>query len=130
MPILYRIDATKQRVFTRVTGVVTALEIVGHFEVARREGFLAYPEMIDASSILEPTLSVVEVGKAALAVRNLRAEHKFGARAVWVANDVIFALTRAFTTLLSGHIPMEVFLDPVTAETWLNERSSFERRQD
>jgi hypothetical protein len=59
MPITYRIDATRQRVFTHVTGAISAVDIVGHFEVARREGFLPYAEMIDASSIVDPTLSLV-----------------------------------------------------------------------
>ncbi len=123
MPINYRIDATRQRVFTHVTGAISAVDIVGHFEVARREGFLPYAEMIDASSIVDPTLSLVEIGKAALAVRNLGLEQTFGSRAVLVANDTIFALARAFTTLLSGYIPMEVFRDPIAAEKWLNRQS-------
>jgi hypothetical protein len=105
-------------VFTRVSGSITALDIVGHFDVARREGFLPYPELIDASSIMEPTLTLAEIAKAALAVRN------FGSRAVWVANDTIFVLTRMFTTLLSGYISMEVFLDQISAEKWLNQQAA------
>jgi hypothetical protein len=81
-PITYRIEATRQRVFTHVTGAISAVDIVGHFEVARREGFLPYAEMLDASSIVDPTLSLVESGKAALAVRNLGLEQTFGSRAV------------------------------------------------
>jgi hypothetical protein len=124
MPILYKIDAARQRVFTDVTGIITAIDIIGHFEVARREGFLPYAEFIDTSSITSPTLSVGEIGKAAMAVLKLRRQEKFGARAVVVANDTIFGLTRIFTTLTSAYIPMEVFRDQTKAEAWLDDRHS------
>jgi hypothetical protein len=122
MPILYKVDAARQRVFTNVTGLITAIDIIGHFEVARREGFLPYCEFIDTSSITSQTLSAGEIGKAAMTVLKLRRQEKFGARAVLVANDTIFGLTRIFTALTSAYIPMEVFRDPIKAETWLDER--------
>ena len=124
MPILYKIDSARQRVSTTVTGIITAIDIIGHFEVARREGFLPYSEFIDTSSITRPTLSVGEIGKAAMAVLKLRRQEKFGARAVLVANDTIFGLTRIFTTLTSAYIPMEVFRDQTKAETWLDGQHS------
>jgi hypothetical protein len=127
MPILYKIDVVRQRVFTTVTGIITAIDIIGHFEVARREGFLPYAEFIDTSSITNPTLSVGEIGKAAMTVLKLRRQEKFGARAVVVANDTIFGLTRVFTTLTSAYIPMEVFRDPIKAETWLDSRHNAEK---
>jgi len=52
MPISYKISPDRPRVFTFVTGDVSALEIIDHFEKVRREGFLAYSELIDASSIV------------------------------------------------------------------------------
>jgi hypothetical protein len=122
MPILYKIDAARRRVFTNVTGIITGMDIIGHFEVARREGFLPYSEFIDTSSIANPTLSVGEIGKAAMAVLKLRRHEKFGARAILVANDTIFGLTSIFTTLMSGYIPMEVFRDQTKAKAWLDDR--------
>ncbi len=122
MPIHYKVDAARRRVSTNVTGNITAIDIIGHFEVARREGFLPYSEFIDTSSITSPTLSVAEIGKAALAVLKLRRQEKFGARAILVANDTIFRLTRIFATLTSAYIPMEVFCDIIKAEAWLDNR--------
>jgi hypothetical protein len=122
MPIHYKVDAARQRVSTNVTGNITAIDIIGHFEVARREGFLPYSEFIDTSSITSPTLAVGEIGKAALAVLKLRRQEKFGARAILVANDTIFGLTRIFATLTSAYIPMEVFCDIIKAEAWLDKR--------
>lgn len=124
MPILYKIDTVRQRVFTDVTGTITAIDIIGHFEVARREGFLPYSEFIDTSSIVRPTLSVGEIGRAAMTVLKLRRQDKFGARAILVANDTIFGMARIFTTLTSGCIPMEVFRDQIRAEAWLDDRQS------
>ena len=123
MPISYKINTTTQRVFTQATGFVTALEIIDHFEVARREGFLPYSELIDASSIVKPTLSVAELWKTAMALRNLKCEGNFGSRAVWVANDTIYVLTHMFASLMSGYIRMGVFHDRIAAEAWLNKKS-------
>lgn len=123
MPISYRIDVAKQRVFTSVSGGVTALDIVGHFEVARREGFLPFTELIDASSITEPTVSAREIGKAAMAVWNLQSGRKFGSRAVCVANDANFVLAQLFASLLSGCLSMKIFRSQIAAEDWLNNQS-------
>jgi hypothetical protein len=123
MPILYKIDATRQRLLTHVAETITVLDIIGHFEEVHREGLLPFAELIDASSILEPTLPVVEVGKAAMAVRNLCCERKFGPRAVWLANDAIFILAHMFAVLMSCYIQMKVFRDRITAEEWLNQQS-------
>jgi hypothetical protein len=122
MPIIYKIDSARSRVFTSVTGTITAMDIIGHFEVARRAGFLPYSEFIDTTSIASPTLSIGEIGKAAMTVLKLRRQERFGPRAVLVANDTIFGLVRIFTTLTSDYIPMEIFRDQAGAETWLADR--------
>ena len=130
MPILYKIDAVRKRVFTTVTGYITGIDIIGHFEVARRERFLSFSEFIDVSSIIKPTLSIVEVGRAAVTVLNLRRQEKFGARAVLVANETIFDQARIFATLTSPYIPMEIFHDPTTAEKWLDAQPAVEKESN
>jgi hypothetical protein len=124
MAIQYKIDVERQLVFTQVTGLVTAQDIIGHFEAARREGFLPYAEFVDASTITSPTLSTGELWTAAMAVRKLISGENLGSRAVLVANDTIYGLTRIFTTLMSGYFPIDVFRDPVKAEAWLDDRHS------
>jgi hypothetical protein len=123
MPISYKINPTTQRVFTYVTGPISTVDIVGHFEVARREGFLPYSELIDASSIDRPTLSVTDLWTTAMALRKLKSQGIFGSRAVWVANDTIYVLTQMFASLMAGYIRMGVFHDRITAEEWLNQKS-------
>lgn len=122
MSISYKIDATKQRVFTHVAGPINVVDIVGHFELARREGFLPLCELIDASSIVQPSLSIADLWKTAATIRNLQKAEKCGSRAVWVGNDVIFVLTQTFAMLVSSYIPMKVFCDQITAEEWLNKQ--------
>ena len=123
MPISYKINPARQRVFTYVTGDVTALEVVGHFETARREGFLSYSELIDASSIIDPTLSVTELWHIAVTVRQLQNEGNFGSRAVWVGSDTNFVLAHMFASLISGFIRMRVFHDRIAAVEWLNKQN-------
>jgi hypothetical protein len=123
MPISYKINPARQRVFTSVTGEVSALEVIGHFETARREGFLAYSELIDASSIVDPTLSIAELWNIAVTVRKLQSAGNFGSRAVWVGSDTNFVLAHMFASLISGFIRMKVFHDRIAAEEWLNKQN-------
>ena len=123
MPISYKINPGRRRVFTSVTGQVTALEIIGHFETARREGFLAFSELIDASSIVDPTLSVAELWNIAVTLRKLQREGHFGSRAVWVGSDANFVLAHMFASLISGFVPMKVFHHLFAAEEWLSKQN-------
>jgi hypothetical protein len=123
MPISYKINPARHRVFTHVTGEVTALEVIGHFETARREGFLPYSELIDASTIIDPTLSVAELWNIAVTLRKLQSDGNFGSRAVCVGSDANFVLAHMFASLISGFIRMRVFHDRITAEQWLNKQN-------
>lgn len=104
---------------TRVASPVSGLEIVGHFEMARREGFVPFCELIDASSIAQPSLSISDLWKTAATIRNLRREETCGSRAVWVGPEAVFVLAQTFAALVSSYIPMKVFRDQITAEEWL-----------
>ena len=114
MPIWYKIDASRQRVVTHVAVAVSMLDIVGHFKLARREGFPSYCELIDASSIMRPSMSVSDLWKTAGTIRNLHNQERCGARAVWVGDDANFILVRTFAALVSSYIPMQVFRDQLT----------------
>ena len=123
MPISYKINPASQRVFTTVTGDVTAREVIDHFETVRREGYLAYSELIDASSIIDPTLSVAELWNVAITLRKLQSQGSFGSRAVWVGSDMNFVLAHMFASLISSFIRMRVFHDRLTAEEWLSKQN-------
>jgi len=123
MSISYKINPSKQRIFTYVSGSIKALEIIGHFETIRREGYLGYPEFIDASSIVDPTLSVAELWNIAVSLRKMQRAGNLGPRAVWVGSDTNFVLANMFASLISGFVRMRVFHDRITAEEWLNKHS-------
>jgi hypothetical protein len=123
MSISYRINPSRRRIFTYVTGSVTALEVIGHFETIRREGYQGYTELIDASNIVDPTLSVAELWNIAVALRKMQREGNFGSRAVWVGSDTNFVLANLFASLMSGLVRMRVFHDRLAAEEWLNKQS-------
>lgn len=122
MSISYKISPNRQRIITYVSGPITALEIIGHFETIRREGYLGYSELIDASSIVDPSLSVAELWNIAVTLRKMQRMEKFGLRAVWVGSDANFVLAHMFASLISGFAQMKVFHDRISAEEWLNKQ--------
>lgn len=122
MSISYKINSSRQRIITYVSGPVTALEIIGHFETIRREGCLGFSELIDASSIIDPSLSVAELWNIAVTLRKMQRMEKFGLRAVWVGSDANFVLAHMFASLISGFVQMKVFHDRIAAEEWLNKQ--------
>jgi hypothetical protein len=119
MPINYHIDDKQQRVCTTVTGAITAADIVDHFKTARRDGMLSDAEVIEVNEVTPPFLSAPDIWSAAAIVREMKGEHKFGPRAIVVANDLIFGTTRIFTSLVGDFFPIAVFRDRKAAEQWL-----------
>jgi hypothetical protein len=120
MAISYILDRERGRMSTKVEGQVTVSDILGHFDAVRRDEALAYVELIDARDAGRPFLSPTEVWRAATAVLNAnKASTRFGPRAVILRDDVTFGLTRIFTNIVSGHIPIEAFRDEAKAEEWL-----------
>ena len=119
MSISYIINKAQCRVQTTCSGSVTVDEILGHYEAALQEDFLDYRELIDTCSVAPPYLSGADIWRVAITVRNALHCKKFGPRAVLVASDVLYGMTRIFTTILSDDFPIRVFRDPATAVAWL-----------
>lgn len=125
MPITYKVDKTRRHVSTVVEGSIRVEDIIGHFEAARREQWLAYSELIDACGVTPPYLAATDVWRAGAWVREQRPEF-FGPRAVILAGDVVFGMTRVFTTIVSGFFPIEAFRDAAAAEEWLARKAPAE----
>jgi hypothetical protein len=121
MPILYTIDKTRGHVETKVSGAVTVDEVLDHLNAARKEGVLKFRELIDARAVAPPYLSPKDIWSMAASVRAAKCEEPFGPRAVMVASDLIFGLTRIFTSLVSDYCPIRVFREQERAEAWLRE---------
>ena len=123
MPISSVVNKTLGQIRTTVTGRVTVKEILDHLSVAQSEGLLSFSELIDASEPGLPYLSVDEIWNAAGAVRATKFTEPPGPRAVVVSSPTTFGLVRIFTTLLSGHFPIDVFRSEAAALDWLSSHS-------
>jgi hypothetical protein len=119
MAISYVLDRARGQMRTKVAGQITVIDILGHLDAVRRDEALAYVELIDARDAARPFLSATEVWRAASAVLNIKISTPFAPRAVILGDDVTFGLTRIFTNLVSGQIPIEAFRDEAKAEEWL-----------
>jgi len=119
MAISYVLDRARGQLRTKVEGQVTVIDILGHLDALRRDEAVSYVELIDARDAGRPFLSPAEVWRAANAVLNAKISTPFGPRAVILRDDVTFGLTRIFTNIVSGRIPMRAFRDETKAQEWL-----------
>jgi hypothetical protein len=120
MPITFVVDQLQRRVHTTVTGDVTSAELMEHFQAVQRAGVLSYPEVVELGNTELPSISVQEIWAAAKMVRGLPSAHGVGPRAVVVANDLQFGLSRVFTSVVEGALPIEIFRERQAAERWLD----------
>jgi hypothetical protein len=119
MGISYVLDRARGQMRTKVEGQITVIDILGHLDAVRRDEALTYVELIDARDAGRPFLSATEVWRAANAVLKAKVSAPFGPRAVILGDAVTFGLTRIFTNIVSGRIPMQAFRDQAKAEEWL-----------
>jgi hypothetical protein len=119
MAISYVLDRARGQMRTKVEGQVTVIDIVGHLDAVRREEAVPYVELIDARNVSQSHLTPTELWRAAKLVLNIKVDTAFGPRAVILRDDVTFGLTRIFTNIVSGQIPIEAFRDEARAEEWL-----------
>ncbi len=119
MAISYVLDKARGQMRTKVEGPITVNDIVAHFDAVRRDEALTYVDLIDARDAGRPFMSPTDIWRAASAVLNAKVPTRFGPRAVILRDDITFGLTRIFTNIVSGHIPMQAFRDEAKAEEWL-----------
>ncbi len=119
MAISYVLDRARGRMHTKVEGQVTVIDILGHLDAVRRDEALPYVELIDARNVGQSLLSATDIWRAAKLVLNTKVNASYGPRAVILRDDVTFGLTRIFTNIVSGRIPIEAFRDEAKAQEWL-----------
>ena len=122
MPILYTIDRARCQLRTRIEGLVTVDDILAHLEAVRREQALPFAELIDVNGAQRPFLSPAEIWRTASALEAQQLPRPVGPRAIVAQDDLVYGLTRIFTNLLSGQIPIRVFRSLETAEEWIANR--------
>jgi hypothetical protein len=123
MTIHYRIDASSNRITTRVLGEVTIDEALQHFDElsvdpSYEPGLDALLDLIDCETLLD----VDKIRTAAARVTADLSTLRFGRLAIVVASDALFGMLRMFHTLSeSAFSEAQIFRDRDEALQWLGE---------
>ena len=123
MAIHYRIDASSNRITTRVLGEVTIDEALQHFdELSADPGFEPGMDALLDLTDCETLLDVDKIRAAAARVTADLSTLRFGRMAIVVASDVLFGMLRMFHTLSeSAFAETQIFRDRAEALQWLGE---------
>jgi len=121
MPVVYEIDKFRGLIRTRCNGPVTLEEVLGHFRALEHDP--ACPDRLDVLLDLTAMASKPDRGE----LQDVRSEMdrisgrvRFGACAVVVSSDVMFGMSRMFTSLAGSYFrDAQVFRATSDAEEWL-----------
>ena len=120
MPISYRIDKAKRRLYTHATGLITFDDLKQHMNTESGTPAASYAEIFDCTEAM--TNMTAEEVRALALERQRIAQHQHAAPAAVVAtNDVFYGMFRMFDALTENVRPLNVFRDIAEAEKWLDE---------
>ncbi|MBW1844511.1 MAG: STAS/SEC14 domain-containing protein [Deltaproteobacteria bacterium] len=121
MTIHYRIDASSNRIMTRVLGEVTIDEALQHFDElsvdpSYEPGMDALLDLTDCETLLDVDKIRTAAARATADLSTLR----FGRMAIVVASEALFGMLRMFHTLSeSAFSEVQIFRDRDEALQWL-----------
>lgn len=120
MPIQLVVDHEIKEVKTVATGPIVMGDIQDHLVQERKEGGLAYRELVDASEA-EPFLSTKDVRATVELLRTFARQGMLGPTAVIVPSEVGYGLVRMVEILLDGAAEVRPFrkTEAVEAREWL-----------
>ena len=120
MPISYRIDDARRRLYTRAEGLVTYAEMRAHVHTELSPEAAAYGELIDCTGATT-NVSVGEIRQLASERRRVdERQRRPGPVAVVATNDLFFGMLRMYDALTETIRPIQVFRDVREAERWLD----------
>jgi len=121
MPVTYAIDPKERVIRTQCVGMVTLVEVVGHFRALERDP--------DCTGVLDVLLDLSEMNNLPRALdikavpfelARIREKVRFGACAIVASTDPLFGMLRMFEVLAERHFRViHVFRTRAEAETWL-----------
>lgn len=123
MPIRYRIDETRQRIYTHAEGVINYEELRAHMYSEAGESAASYGELFDGSTATT-NLTIEEIQKLASARRAIGQRQQPGPLAVVATDSPFIAMMRKYYRLTDKVRPLRVFPDAREAEQWLDELAS------
>jgi hypothetical protein len=120
MPIYYRIDEARRRVYSRCEDVVTFEDFRAHMNAEEGSPAASYGEIFDCSGA--KTNLTREQIRTLAAEREAVAERREPAPVAVVATDNdLFEMLQIFDMLTEQIRPMQVFPNVQAAEQWLDE---------
>lgn len=120
MPISYRIDETRRRLYTRAEGLVTFAEMRAHVNTELSDEAAAYGELIDCSHATT-NVTPAEIRRLAMERKKVGArQRRPGPVAVVATDNLFFGMLRIYDALTETIRPLQVFRNPQEAEKWLD----------
>lgn len=119
MPISYNIDETRQRIYTRLAGVITYEELRSHMYAEAGEQAASFSELIDCSGATTE-ITEEEVRRLAAARRVIAQRQPPGPVAVVVTDSVLRGVLRRYEMLTEQVRPLRFFVEASEAEQWLD----------
>lgn len=119
MPIRFRIDHTRRRLYTRAEGLVTFADMRAHVNAELSAEEATFGELIDCSN--------AATNVTGAEIRQLAAERKKvderqrrpGPVAVVATNDLFYGMLRMYDALTERIRPIRIFRSVREAERWL-----------
>jgi len=120
MPIQLVVDHETKEVKTVATGPIVMEDIQNHLARERKEGGLAYRELVDASEAV-PLMRTTDARETVELLKTLAAQGMLGPTAIIVPNEVGYGLVRMVEILLDGVAEVRPFRKAEAAEAreWL-----------
>lgn len=119
MPITYRIDNGRKRIYSRATGVVTFEDLRKHMNAEAGSETASYSEVIDCTGATTD-MTGDDVRRLADERRAIARRQTPAPVAVIATDDVFFGMLRMFDAHTSQIRPLQVFRNFADAETWLD----------
>jgi hypothetical protein len=120
VPISYRIDEARKRIYTRGDGLVDYETLRAHMFSEAGEPAASYSELIDFSGATT-NLTSEDVRLLASARRAIAQKQPPGPVAMVATDKMFFGMMRMYYMLTDQVRPLRVFGDVQEAERWLDE---------
>jgi hypothetical protein len=121
MGFVNRVDHAGRRMYATAEGVIRVEDIRRHLAVERRDGGLAYAELIDARGAC-PNVSSADVRTVVAWLEGFARENALGPTAIVVSSPLAFGMVRMLDILVEESCVIRPFLDIDEAERWLRDQ--------
>jgi hypothetical protein len=119
LPISFRIDPDRRRIYTRAQGVVTSADLLAHMNADVTDEVASYSEIFDCTGAAT-NITPEELRKLADERAKIGRQRPPGALAVVATNNNFFGMFRIYETRTEHVRSIRVFREIGKAEEWLD----------